>query len=78
MNGDDILVLIKDTLSLQELDMDGEAQWDSLDQVTLIQKLDDKFEGKIDKLPESSQQELGIAMTPRKVINILKKNNLVE
>ena len=57
--------------------MDGEGQWDSLDQVTLLQALDTKTGGAIDALPESAQQELGIAVTPRKMIDALKKYEVI-
>ena len=76
MKEKEVMEVLEATLSAT-LEMDGEGQWDSLDQVTLLQALDTKTGGAIDALPESAQQELGIAVTPRKMIDALKKYEVI-
>ena len=74
MTEKDVMQILEDTLS-SRLNMEGEGQWDSLDQVTILQKFDDVFEGEVDKIP---QQELATMTTPKKVIDLLKKHKIIE
>ena len=73
MTGDEVMKLLEKTIGIK-MDMDTEGQWDSLDQVTILQKFDDVFEGKVDNLPE---QELATMTTPRKIIDLLRKHKLI-
>ena len=74
MNEKDVMKILDETLA-SKLDMDADGQWDSLDHVTILQKFDDVFEGKVDKIP---QQELATMTTPRKIVDLLKKHKIIE
>jgi acyl carrier protein len=71
----DILDTIKDKLGLDKIDMETEGQWDSLDQVSALIALDEKFNI---KFKDEVEKELGTAMTPKKIIYILRREGYVE
>jgi len=69
-----IMDILEDEL-VSKLEMDAEGQWDSLDYVTIIQRLDTEFDGKVEEVPE---QELATMTTPRKIINLLREKKIIE
>ena len=74
MTEKEVITLIEEEIGIK-LEMDTEGQWDSLDYITVVQRLDEEFDGKVDKVPE---QELATMTTPRKIINLLKKHKIIE
>lgn len=75
MNSEDVMKILEKTLA-SKFDMDGEGQWDSINQIEILQAFDDEFgEEAVAKIP---QQELATMTTPRKIIDLLKKHNVIE
>ena len=75
MTEKDVIELIEEEIGIK-VEMDTEGQWDSLDYITVVQRLDEELGGQVDgKIPE---QELATMTTPRKIIALLKKHKLVE
>jgi acyl carrier protein len=71
----EVLDTIKEKLALDMIELETEGQWDSLDQVQALIALDEKFNI---KFGENVERELGAAMTPKKIIDILRREGLVE
>lgn len=75
MKESEVLELIKEKLALDTIDMDTEGQWDSLDQIQALMAIDEKLNVKFE---DRVEKELGTAMTPRKIIDILRREGFVE
>ena len=71
----EVIDTIKEKLALDKIDLETEGQWDSLDQVQALIALDEKFNI---KFHDAVEKELGTAMTPQKIIDILKREGYVE
>lgn len=76
MNKDDLLILIKDALEVEHIDlsssMDTIDEWDSLGHLSILSAIDEKLEGKA-----SDVSDLASATSVEKIINILEKNSLM-
>jgi len=76
MNKDDLLILIKNALEVEHIDlsssMDTIDEWDSLGHLSILSAIDEKLEGKA-----SDVSDLASATSVEKIINILEKNSLM-
>lgn len=74
MNEKEVIGILEDELGIK-LEMETEGQWDSLDYITIIQRLDEELDGKVEEIPE---QKLATMTTPKKIVELLRRHKLVE
>jgi acyl carrier protein len=73
MDESDVLKIISSEICSDKLEMETEGQWDSLDHVKVLMALDDATGNKLKDI-----RELEHAMTPKRIIDILKENRIIE
>jgi hypothetical protein len=71
----EVLDIMKKEIGIPELDLDKEAQYDSLDLIACLTALEVAGEFKIEET--EGTRELQTAMTPRKIIDLMRARGLV-
>jgi acyl carrier protein len=71
----EVLDIMKQEIGVPELSLDGEGQYDSLDLIAVLTALEVKGDFKIEET--EGTRELQTAMTPRKIIDLMKKRGLI-
>jgi acyl carrier protein len=71
----EVLEVMKEEIGLPEIEMDKEGQYDSLDLIAVLTALETKGQFKIEE--KEGTRELQTAMTPRKIIDLMKVRGLV-
>ena len=72
----EVLDVMKGEIGVPELTMDGEGQYDSLDLIAVLTALEVKGDFKIEEA--EGTRELQTAMTPRKIVDLMRKKGLID
>jgi acyl carrier protein len=72
----EVLEIMKTEIGIPEIEMDKEAQYDSLDLIAVLTALEIKMDFKIEET--EGTRELQTAMTPRKIIDLMRQRGLIE
>ena len=72
----EVLEVMKEEIGIPEIDMDKEGQYDSLDLIAVLTALETKGNFHIEE--KEGTRELQTAMTPRKIIDLMKSRGLIE
>ena len=73
MKESDVIDIIKKELAVEDVELDVEGLWDSLDLITVLMALDVAYEEKLKDI-----RELQTVKKPRDIIDILKTHGLLE
>ena len=71
----EVLDIMKQEIGITELSLDGEGQYDSLDLIAILTALEVKGEFKLEETDGTREHQN--AMTPRKIIDLMKKRGLI-
>ena len=72
----EVFLIMQQELASGELTMDGEGQYDSLDLIAILTALEVAGDFTIEE--KEGTRELQTAMTPRKIIDLMKARGLIE